>query len=253
MKWNDIPILLYHKIHSFELSGVWITRKQFKKQMQYLKEKNYTTITPKNIKEGKGKLIMITFDDGYYSFYRDAFPLLVEYDFTGIVFVITKYIGKKGMWDVSFGRRERHLNLQEIREIKENNIIIGSHSRTHPDLTRLTGKKVKEEIENSKKELEDMLGERVDFFSYPFGRYNDQIVEIAMEAGYKLTFTSTPMVTNRNIVGRIGVFLIDGMKQFENKLCKNKKQYFQEVRKSRIINFFSRGTWMWKKISPMEK
>jgi peptidoglycan/xylan/chitin deacetylase (PgdA/CDA1 family) len=221
--------------------------------MQYLKEKNYTPITPNKVEEKGDKLIMITFDDGYYSFYRHAFPILVEYNFTGIIFVITKYIGEKGMWDVSFGKRERHLNLQEIREIHKNNIIIGSHSRTHPDLTRVPTRKIKEEIENSKKELEDILGDRVDFFSYPFGRYNTQVVKIAMEAGYKLTFTSVPIVTDHNVIGRIGVFLIDGIREFENKLYKDKKEYFHEVRKSRIINFFSRGTWMWKKISPLEK
>lgn len=248
------PILLYHKVTNFDVSGIWVTPNQFEQQMQYLYNQGYTTITPYELTQASDiSRILITFDDGYGSFYHKALPVLLKYRFKAVIFVVSKYIGKQNWWDVNLGTRERHLNLEELREIKNYGFIIGSHTRTHQNLTKIPIQRAKEEILNSKYELEDKLADKVLFLSFPFGRYNNSIVELALEAGYKLTFTSNPFVEQYNIIGRIGVYIIDQLPQFKAKLHRNGIFYLAEARKAQIINFFSNGTWMWKTLNPFVK
>jgi peptidoglycan/xylan/chitin deacetylase (PgdA/CDA1 family) len=248
-----VPILLYHKVSNFELSGIWITPAQFKHQLKYLYKHKYTTISPNELYSPPKLKVLITFDDGYQSFYSIAFPFLLKYGFKATIFVITGYIGKENLWDINIGKREKHLSLQELKEIKKYNFVIGSHTRTHPDLTKISFQRAKEELSSSKKELEDKLGEEVKFLSYPFGRYNDAIIEIALEVGYTLTFTSNPLVNQKEVVGRMGISLIDQLPQFKVKLNKSSLFYFAEAKKTQFMNFFSRSTWIWKNLNPLTK
>ena len=256
-----IPILLYHKVSKFDISGTWVTPKQFDQQMQYLYNQGYTTITPNEINSDQLTLhnpeLLITFDDGYSSFYSVAFPTLLKYGFRATVFVVTGYIGKKSEWDVNFSKKDRHLDLMQMRELKKSGFTIGSHTRTHPDLTKISIHKVKQELRDSKLELEDKLGEEVQYLSFPFGRCNKLIVDLAMEAGYKLVFTSNPLMKevlpqDVYIIGRMGVYIIDQLPQFKAKLHKGVFQLI-EARKAQVINSFSRGTWIWKTMNPFYK
>ena len=273
-----IPILLYHKVINFDISGTWVTPLQFEQQMRYLYENGYTTITPyelisKGASEGShlpsrltthdsqptthNPQLLITFDDGYVGFYEKALPTLLKYGFRATIFVVTGYIGKENKWDVRFGTKERHLNLKELQELKNMGFVIGSHTRTHPDLTQIPIYKAREEILNSKSELEDKLGEPVHFLSYPFGRYNKQVLKLAEESGYKISFTSNPFTTHDShltikVLGRMGVYIIDRLADFKAKLY-NGIPHTVEAKKCQLINFFSRGTWMWKTLNPFSK
>ena len=256
-----IPILTYHKVTNFDVSGTWVTPLQFEQQMRYLYKNGYKTITPDDLTHDSrftihDSRILITFDDGYESFYQKALPILLKYGFRALIFVVTKYIGKENLWDVNFGRKERHLDLRELQELKSLGFVIGSHTRNHPDLTRIPIHKAKEEILDSKLELEDKLGEEVHFLSYPFGRYNDTLIKLALEAGYKLSFVSNPLVNGEGVRGRMGVYIIDGLTHFKAKLqvgSHYSMPYLIEAKKSQFINFFSRGTWMWKTLNPFSK
>ncbi|MBI4722024.1 MAG: polysaccharide deacetylase family protein [Candidatus Stahlbacteria bacterium] len=280
-----IPILLYHKISKFDISGTWVTPNQFDQEMQYLYNQGYTTIMPDEIQKSEDRRqrtedrgqrtedrrqmtedrkpkaesqkLLITFDDGYSSFYSIAFPTLLKYGFRATCFVVTGYIGKKSEWDVNFGKKDRHLDLMQIRELKQYGFVIGSHTRTHPDLTKLSIPKIKQELRDSKLELEDKLGEEVQYLSFPFGRYNKLIVNLAMETGYKLVFTSNPLMKEvlppeNYVIGRMGVYIIDQLPQFKAKLHKGVFQLI-EARKAQVINSFSRGTWIWKTMNPFCK
>lgn len=253
-------VLLYHKVTNFDVSGTWVTPGQFEQQIKYLYDHNYTPILPHELLNNRGKAhpqlkksVLITFDDGYASFYFRVLPVLLRYKFSALVFVVTGYIGKKNCWDVNFGTMERHLNLKELQELKRYGFIIGSHTRTHPNLTKISFQRAKEEILNSKLELEDKLGDVVQFLSFPFGRYNNQTLELALEAGYKLTFTSNPLVNQSSVVGRMGIYIIDQLSQFKAKLHQNSFFHLAEARKAQLINFFSHGTWMWKTLNPLTK
>lgn len=241
---DSFNAICYHKIKKFDLSGIWVTPKQFDKQMQYLYKNKYNSIFPEENK--KEKDIIITFDDGYESFYWEAFPILSKYGFKAIVFIPSKYIGKNSEWDVNFGKKEIHLSLQQLIELKKYGIEIGSHSSNHLELKKLPIEKAKEEIINSKKELEDKLGSEVKYFSFPFGRYNNYLVNLVKDAGYKFAFSSNPFANGDIVIGRIGVYIIDGLVNFKAKLQKNTFTYMVEAKKSQIINAFSYLTYIWK-------
>ncbi len=264
-----IPILTYHKVTNFDVSGAWVTPLQFEQQMRYLYQNGYSTIHPKELlthdsqPTTRNLKVLITFDDGYGTFYQKAMPILLKYGFRALIFIVTDYIGKENLWDVNFGGKKRHLNLKELQELKNMGFTIGSHTKTHPDLTRIPIHKAKEEILNSKIELENKLGEKVHFLSYPFGRYNDTVVKLALESGYKLSFVSNPLANQEGIRGRMGVYIIDGLTHFKAKLQVGNQRsttnnhcsmpYLIEARKSQFINFFSRGTWIWKTLNPFSR
>lgn len=254
-------ILVYHKITNFEWGGTWVTPHQFESQMHYLYQNGYKTINPFHLTGkmpvlpfgGTGfqpvkKKVLITFDDGYENIYTYAYPLLRKYGFNAIIFIIAGYIGKENLWDVNVGfKRFKHLNWEQIKEIQRAGFVFGSHTVTHPDLTKIPINKAKEEIEISKKIIEDKLGKKVDYLSYPFGRYNNLIKKLAKDAGYSASFTLNPFSSERYAIGRMGIYIIDTMEEFRIKVSgKNNVFYKFEGIKGNIINFFSKGTTLWK-------
>lgn len=155
--------LVYHKITNFEWGGTWVTPHQFESQMHYLYQNGYKTINLSesfyhqlSFAEGNFSTInhqlLITFDDGYENIYTYAYLLLRKYGFNAIIFIIAGYIGKENLWDVNVGfKRFKHLNWEQIKEMQRAGFVFGSHTVTHPALTKIPINKAKEEIEISKK------------------------------------------------------------------------------------------------------
>lgn len=245
-----MSILVYHKIkRTVEIGGGWITPGIFRRQMEYLKRRNIPVLDPyEYINKRDG--VLITFDDGYRCIYNHAFPILKEFGFPAIVFVITGFIGKKNNWDLPLWGEETHLSESEIKEMRKGGIYFGSHSHTHPDLRKISWEKLRKELDTSKKILEDMLGERIDFLSYPFGLFNKEVKEAAKECGYRYCFTTFPIKSDNPFeIGRIGVYPIDTFYEFKTKV-ENGWLFEIERKKSYIIHFLSRGTYIltrWKK------
>ncbi len=189
-------VLNYHSIDpGFSLSGNWIPVSLFRRHLSVLRELGFKSPLSNIFDSGihkyppDEKIVLITFDDGFESVYRHAFPIMEEFGFKGIIFVVTGFIGKKSDWDIAFVRR-RHVTESQIRELFENGWVIGSHSVTHPDLTRLDRKDLFYELRKSKETLEDITGSEVFCFSYPFGRVNSKVKEALRETGYRWGFRS---------------------------------------------------------------
>lgn len=175
-----IPVLTYHQINDTH-NSMTVQPADFEKQLQYLKNQGYTSVTldeVANYFNGEGELpqkpIVITFDDGYEDNHRIAVPLLREYGFNAIIFVITDNIGKPG-----------YVTWEQMKAVQERAISIGSHSMTHADLTKLDAEELAKELRNSKTSLEKGLGTSVDYIAYPYGRFNNQVVTAVQNADYK--------------------------------------------------------------------
>ncbi len=245
-----MSILVYHKVdRTVEIGGGWITPGVFRRQMEYIKRRNIPVLNPHEYME-KREGILITFDDGYECIYEFAFPVLKEFGFPALVFVVTGFIGKKNTWDLPLWGEELHLTEREIKEMRKEGIFFGSHSHTHPDLRKLPEEKLREELSVSKKVLEDMLGERVDFLSYPFGLFNERVKSVARECGYKYGFTTFPLKSRDPFeTGRMGVYPVDTFYEFRTKIEGGRFFEFERV-KSSIIHYLARGTYLltkWKK------
>ncbi len=122
----DIPVLMYHNISPPEDGNtVNVTPERFIEQMNFIKSNNYKVITPyeysRILKEGKEKsaknLVMLTFDDGYKNNYTYAYPVLKKNGFSAVIFVVVNKIGKEG-----------YLNIDEIKQMHKDGIVIASHT-----------------------------------------------------------------------------------------------------------------------------
>jgi peptidoglycan/xylan/chitin deacetylase (PgdA/CDA1 family) len=132
------------------------------------------------------KCAVITFDDGFSDFYRHAFPALSRHHFSATVFVPTAYIGTQ---PIKFKGKDC-LTWNEIRELRKHGIVFGSHTVTHPQLSTLDATAVRNEIVDSKRTIEDNLGEPVDGFAYPYAFPEEKVSFVRMlrdtlaDAGY---------------------------------------------------------------------
>ena len=174
----------------------------FRFQMWYLKTAGFKVVALHEIlsfingKNFPKRLVSITFDDGYQDFYDNAFPVLRTYNFPSTVFLVSDLVGKENLWD-SQGR-ERLLHWDSILEMKDAGVIFGSHSKTHPFLSKLSGKELGDEVRDSKIILEERLKNPVDFFCYPNGDYNNRVLETVATAGYKGAVTTKRGLIHRN-------------------------------------------------------
>ncbi len=199
----SIPILTYHKIsYQKEFGLTTIKPDIFKLQLNILKNHKYyirtfTELDGQHSTEAEQQAIL-TFDDGYESVYQNAFPIMQELKIRGVIFIITDYINKKNEWEsYPLLRKFTHLNKDQINELHQAGFEIGSHSRRHLYLSNKPDRILKSEIEDSKKIIEDIIGSEVISFCYPFGRYNQRVVEYVRTAGYKYAMGSANLIWNR--------------------------------------------------------
>lgn len=147
---------------------------------------------------------VITFDDGYSSVYKHAIPEICRRGMSATVFVVAGAIGGINEWDYKIGdRQEQIMSAQQIREISDLGLEIGSHTLTHPHLTSLDEQALKRELIDSKHKLEDLIGKEVAGFSYPYGDYDERVLAATATAGYKYAVS-----TRLGAVGKANVYEI---------------------------------------------
>lgn len=184
----QFPILTLHDIDKMP-SVTSLSPGVFNRGMAKLYAGGYRTLSQLEVIDilNRGALFPdrcfgITFDDGYRSVYTKAFSVLQYYGMKATVFLTVgdRVTAKPNDYLPSFNGRSM-LNWNEIREMQRLGIEFGAHTCTHPDLTRIPPHLVKKEVCGSKAIIEDALGKAVSCFSYPYGRYNQQVRNIVRE------------------------------------------------------------------------
>jgi peptidoglycan/xylan/chitin deacetylase (PgdA/CDA1 family) len=209
---QTIPILTYHRFAESCDSNMCMPRKAFEDQMRYLSDNGYHVITAQELmafleyRQGlPKKSVLITMDDGYRSVYNIAYPILKEFGYTATLFIYTDFVGVSKMavtWD-------------QLKEMKADGFMIGSHTIAHSDLTRPQEDesepeyfaRIKKELNGSKKILDQKLAQNTFVLAYPFGYYDQQSMQMAKKAGYKVAmsvkrggnpFFANPLVLRRD-------------------------------------------------------
>ena len=202
----------YHDVSPTpRLSGNWVLPAVFKRHLRSLL-RSFRPLNPKVIDFPLPKdAFLITFDDALEGVYRHAYPIMEEHGLKGVLFVITGFVGRRNLWDATFGVSVKHMERSAIIELNRSGWLVGSHTVSHRALTTLTDRALRYELEYSKKYLEDLVGEEVWALSYPFNLYNDKVLRVAREVGYRWGFSGPSLrgtFTSLN-VPRIPMMLID--------------------------------------------
>ena len=209
---EGVPVLEYHMVNSGEVSGddpnavTYIVQPEdFRAQMDYLDKEGYTTITMLEfMKAKKGKLelpekpIILTFDDGYKDNFTQALPILEEHGMKAVVYMVTNDIGLPG-----------YLTWDDLRNMQNRGIEIGSHTANHIPLTTLSPEEREEEVKLSKLILEWNGIHTVFSLSYPNGAYDASLPELLRRNEYLTAVTGdaglNTFQTNPYLMQRVNI------------------------------------------------
>lgn len=216
-----IPILMYHQIdepppRGTALRGLIVAPSSFARQMRMLRLLGYRGLSMRDLEpyltgEKHGKVVGITFDDGYQNNLVQALPTLKANGFTATCYGVSSMVGGTNSWDAGKVAQKPLMTQQDWRTWHAAGMDVGSHTQTHANLKELPDEQARQQIAQSKSELEQLLGAEVRHFCYPYGWFLSQHEEMAREAGY-VTATSTrrgrvkagdnPYALNRIMVAR---------------------------------------------------
>lgn len=189
------PILMYHQVdvpppRGTPMRGLVVAPGTFAWQMGMLKWLGYrgvsmTELLPYVRGERHGRVVGITFDDGYRNNLEHALPVLQRHGFTATCYAVSRLAGADNAWDAGQGIPSKPLmTADEMRHWVAAGMEIGAHTRNHFDLTKLDTAVARDQITGCKSDLEDVLGLPVRHFCYPYGRFSPEHTVLAREAGY---------------------------------------------------------------------
>jgi peptidoglycan/xylan/chitin deacetylase (PgdA/CDA1 family) len=205
-RWNwwrfpttGLPILMYHKVGTpptgSRLKKLWVSVDAFRWQMDYLKKRGYEVLTLRRVVEDRAagraippSAVVLTFDDGYRNNLENALPVLRAVGFPATLYVVVHAVGRDNFWHDPYSEvRLPMLSWEDILILRDAGWDIGSHTLTHPRLTRLSLEEANHEIVESRRILENRVGVPPVSFAHPYGNGADH-VEIRrriQDAGYR--------------------------------------------------------------------
>lgn len=189
----SVPVLMYHHVgppptqNALDRS-LTVSTAEFEEQIVFFKNKGFQSVTLAQVydalSEGKplpSKPIVFTFDDGYKDVFVNAVPILKKHGFVGTFAVAPSLL--EGNEYATWG---------DVYAAFKDGMEIVSHSLNHVDFTNssYSDEFLLTELEGSKLFLESRISSPVNFFVYPYGRYNARAIELVKKAGYKMAFTT---------------------------------------------------------------
>lgn len=206
---RPIPVLVYHQIDVAPSRGqpfrsLYVSPDAFARQMALLKFLGYTGLSMSALQpylrgEHTGKVVGITFDDGYLNNLTHALPVLARSGFSSTCYAVSGLAGQTNRWDENLGIAQTPLmDAAQMRQWVAGGQEIGSHTRTHVKLTGMDDAASLAEIVAGRTDLESMVGQPVRHFCYPYGHFEPRHVDMAIKEGFQ---TATTTRRSRCIAG----------------------------------------------------
>ncbi len=233
---QNIPVLMYHALideKDPDIHFVHVLKDEFSNQIKWLYDNGYKTLSLKELYDClvngtkiPGKAVVLTFDDGYYSLYTYATPILQQYGFNAVLFLTTAAVGEATYASLphcaAYPPDDRPLTWGELKEMEAKGWEIHAHGHRHYNHTLHKGKALEEEISLSRQAIWDHLQFKTEFYCYPYGKYNAETLAKISELGFKAAFGIEQGFANgKNDLGRvcrIGIFVFDDIEIFRQKV-----------------------------------
>jgi peptidoglycan/xylan/chitin deacetylase (PgdA/CDA1 family) len=229
----DVLVLCYHALSESFPASLSVTPAAFERQLELLQRAGYRGVTFADaVREPTQRTVAITFDDAYLSVLLLAKPLLDAAGYPATVYAPTSYLGTPerplawpGIDQWQGGEHERELlpmSWDQLGELRDAGWEIGSHTRTHPHLTQvLDDAALRDELTESKAEVEHRLGS-CETLAYPYGDYDERVVEAAGAAGYGAAGTLPGRLHRARPLAwpRVGIYHGDDERRFRLKISR---------------------------------
>jgi peptidoglycan/xylan/chitin deacetylase (PgdA/CDA1 family) len=197
---QTIPILTYHSIGRAPADGrlcsLYVSPGKFARQMALLRALGFQGLSmsaalPYLRGERSGRIVAITFDDGYVDNFEVALPILQRYGFSATCYVTSGVVGRYNTWDAAeVGVRKPVMDATQLRAWQAARMEVGAHTRTHAPLPALDDAHLDDEVVGSRRDLENLLGAEVPQFSYPYGAHDQRVVDAVRRAGFAAATTT---------------------------------------------------------------
>jgi peptidoglycan/xylan/chitin deacetylase (PgdA/CDA1 family) len=221
-----IPVLMYHRVgdaHNDWERKYCISPERFASQMQALAGKGHSAVAIGDFMawlEGRRELpegsFVLTFDDGFLGVHDHAAPVLEKLGWPAAVFLVSALTGKQDAWcktENPSGVTYPLLDCDHIAALSLRGFSFHSHSRHHARLPHLSDAELVDEVGGSRTELASLLDAAPDYLAYPYGLYDDRVIDSARRAGYHAAFSVQPGFNRRGVdpfrIRRLDIFGTD--------------------------------------------
>jgi peptidoglycan/xylan/chitin deacetylase (PgdA/CDA1 family) len=216
---TDVLVLCYHAVSPTWRATFSVTPDTLERQLSMLVRRGWqgATFSDAVLNPPAGKTLAVTFDDGFASVFERAEPILTELGLVATVFVPTSFpSGEQALtwegietWQTSPEAHElRSMGWDALDELAERGWEIGSHTRTHPHLRRLSDEDLREELTDSREQICQHVSRGCRSLAYPYGEVDARIARIAAEVGYLAGACLSHSLAQRgpHLWPRVGVF-----------------------------------------------
>jgi heparosan-N-sulfate-glucuronate 5-epimerase len=228
---DDAILLCYHAVSDDWTAALSVTPLQLEDHLRQLRDRGFRGVTFTEALRGDahGKVVAITFDDGYRSVFALARPILERFGMPGTVFVTTDFLGEEqpmnwpGIDRWSGGEHQHELlpmSWTQARKLIDEGWEIGSHTKSHPRLTEISDEALESELRESRLECEQRLEAECHSLAFPYGNHDARVVAAAEAAGYSslAALSEDNPVPSHMVRPRIGIYHADGHNGFRLKI-----------------------------------
>lgn len=219
----DMLVLCYHAVSERWPAALSTTPERFERQIGWLAGRGYAGVPAREAlgSPPTGRTVAITFDDAYRSVLELAKPILDRHGMRASVYVPTDWAGRDepmswpGIDQWTGGPHEGELacmGWDELRALADAGWEVGSHTRSHPRLPEVAGdQELSDELEGSRRACEEHLGLPCESIAYPYGAYDERVVEAAARAGYRFGLTLPSGLGDVRPLAhpRVGIYHVD--------------------------------------------
>ena len=194
---NYASFIMYHRFGDSRYPSTNIKKQQFLEHINELIKPKYNVISIEkalqainNVEPTKDRSVVITIDDAYSSVYKYAWPIFKKYNLPFTLFVST---------DVIDNKTPGYMNWEQIRILRDHGVTIGSQTKSHPHMFKLTREKIIQELSISNKRFIDEIGGTPKYFAYPYGEYNLEVIEQVKLHGFIAAFGQHSGVAHKSL------------------------------------------------------